>query len=255
MMWGGGFPASRRCPLAPAVGGLSILLAVGAPRDGGSVVSPTGPPRPCGGRARRRNGHGPVALLERGPEPAETPAAGGGATGQSAAAFLPGPRRDGPARSRRAARGRPDARGPQPTANHGALRSTRTADRAVGRRADLHLNPPLWSSSRDRPRGGRVVLTPSRRDKSTKSDPPSAGTTQLDLPGPQNGTFFGGRSRFCERVEVSARPHAGNGEKRPGIRAYPAHRGTTAGGLWSTTRGAETCCTESAAFARAEKML
>ena len=98
-------------------------------------------------------------------------------------------------------------------------------------------------------------LTPSRRDKSTESDPASAGTTTLYLPRPKNGTFLGGRSRFCGRVEVSARPHAGNGEKRPGIRAYPAHRGTTAGGLWSTTRGAETCCTESAAFARFGKMV
>ena len=50
---------------------------------------------------------------------------------------------------------------------------------------------------------------PSRRDNLTKSDPPAAGETKVNLPGP-------GRSWFCGRVEVSAREHTGNGEQRAG---------------------------------------
>ena len=106
-----------------------------------------------GGRSRCWRGNGPVALLERGAEPAETPVPDGGATWQPPAAFVPGPGRDGSPRAGRAAGGRANARRPQPTTNHGAVRSTRAADLSNGGRTDLHLIPLVVLSC-----SGRVPL-------------------------------------------------------------------------------------------------
>ena len=92
-------------------------------------------------------------------------------------------------------------------------------------RDDLGLIPPLWSEAAvgrgpgsepwwTRPVEGAVRFTPSRRDHSTESDPGSAGVSGIHLARPINRRFSGGRSRFCGRVELSAREHTGKGERR-----------------------------------------
>ena len=133
------------------------------------------------GRSRLRACHGPAALRERGAQPAETPAPGSGAAGESSAAFVPRSGGDGPARAGRAAGGCANARRPQPTTNDGPVRSARAADLSLGGRADLGLIPlvvgcgrrsrPGFGASVDAPGRGLGACHPSRRDHSTESDP------------------------------------------------------------------------------------
>ena len=66
-----------------------------------------------------------------------------------------------------------------------------------------------------RPVEGRgPSLTLPGGNHSTESDPGSAGVSGIHLARPINRRFSGGRSRFCGRVELSAREHTGNGERR-----------------------------------------
>ena len=81
---------------------------------------------------------------------------------------------------------------------------------------------PNWSTRPAAARASCAVPSsyPSRRDNLNENDPGAAGVIGTHLPRPKNRRFLGGRSRFCVRVEVSARKHTGNGEKRPQILVF-----------------------------------
>ena len=95
---------------------------------------------------------------------------------------------------------------------------------------------------------------PSRRDNLNESDPGAAGVIGLHLPRPKNRRFLGGRSRFCVRVELSARKHTGNGEKRPQILVFQEVGRVIGRGQKSVIGSKVATYNDSSAFARAEKM-